>query len=108
MRHVPELKVKGPSNEKNDDRLARGMLGLLAAASTCFAQQYAVTDLGTLGGIYSVAYHLNNRGDAVGYSQITGSAFYDAFLYSNDIIPDLRTLARATSQPFGITNPGQL
>lgn len=108
MRHVPELKVKGPSNEKNDDRLARGMLGLLAAASTCFAQQYAVTDLGTLGGIYSVAYHLNNRGDAVGYSQITGSAVYDAFLYSNGIMTDLGTLGGSGSQALGINNTGQV
>jgi len=58
MRHVPELKVKGPSNEKNDDRFARGMLGLLAAASTCFgAAIRLLTRPRTLGGIYSVAYH---------------------------------------------------
>ncbi len=85
-----------------------GCLGLLAAASTCFAQQYAVTDLGTLGGIYSVAYHLNNRGDAVGYSQITGSAVYDAFLYSNGIMTDLGTLGGSGSQALGINNTGQV
>ena len=33
--------------------------GLLFAASTCFAQMYTVTDLGTLGGDISVAYGIN-------------------------------------------------
>lgn len=85
-----------------------GCLGLLVAASTCFAQQYTVTDLGTLGGTYSVAFHLNNRGDAVGFSQITGSAVSDAFLYSNGIMTDLGTLGGGGSQARGINNTGQV
>ena len=45
--------------------------GLLFAASTCFAQMYTVTDLGTLGGDISVAYGINASGQVVGWS-LTG------------------------------------
>jgi len=43
----------------------------------------------------------------VGYSQITGSAVYDAFLYSNGIMTDLGTW-RERSQALGINNTGQV
>jgi len=43
-------------------------LGLVFAASTCFAQMYTVTDLGTLGGSFSGAFGINASGQVVGYS----------------------------------------
>jgi len=43
-------------------------LGLLLAASTCFAQMYTITDLGTLGGDYSRACGINSFGQVVGHS----------------------------------------
>jgi hypothetical protein len=41
-------------------------LGLLFASSTCLAQQYTVTDLGTLGGTYSSASGIHASGQVVG------------------------------------------
>jgi hypothetical protein len=57
-------------------------LGLMFAASTCFAQMYIVTDLGTLGGTVSVAWGINASGQVVGvsavpYSAATGNGRYD-------------------------------
>jgi probable HAF family extracellular repeat protein len=44
-----------------------GCLGLLFAASACFAQMmYTVTDLGTGGGTWSLAYGINASGQVVG------------------------------------------
>jgi probable HAF family extracellular repeat protein len=83
-------------------------LGLLFAASTCLAQQYTVTDLGTLGGTYSVAHHINNSGDVVGYSRLAGSAVFHAFLYSGGSMTDLGTLGGDGSQALGINNTGQV
>jgi probable HAF family extracellular repeat protein len=41
---------------------------VLVAASTCFAQMYTVTDLGTLGGTHSGADGINASGQVVGFS----------------------------------------
>jgi probable HAF family extracellular repeat protein len=45
-------------------------IGLLVAASTCFAQMYTVTDLGTLGGTWSTANGINAFGQVVGTADI--------------------------------------
>jgi probable HAF family extracellular repeat protein len=57
--------------------------------------RYTVTDLGTLGGTYSYAYGVNNRGDAAGGAATatqTGGIAQTAFLWSRGHIIDLGTL----------------
>ncbi len=63
-------------------------IGLLFAASTCFAQMYTVTDLGTLGGAFGEARALNNSGQVVGASSLSNGELH-AFLYSDGRMIDL-------------------
>jgi probable HAF family extracellular repeat protein len=58
----------------------------LAAAVPLSAQgqaipQFTVKDLGTLGGTFSWATALNNKGWVVGYSSLTGDSLVHAFVW---------------------------
>jgi probable HAF family extracellular repeat protein len=60
-----------------------------------WSQEYTVTDLGTLGGTYSIATSVNNKGQVAGQSttptqiQSVSEGQADAFLYSNGKMTDL-------------------
>jgi len=54
-------------------------LGLLFAASPCFAQMFTLTDLGTLGGSESYAVGINDSGQVVGWASISGNTATHAF-----------------------------
>jgi probable HAF family extracellular repeat protein len=70
----------------------------MASYSTSFAEssgQYKVVPLGTLGGSYSVAEDINDRGEIVGYdfSNITTRGTYSkAFIWKNGKMKELGTL----------------
>jgi len=86
---------------------------LLFAASACLAQQYTVTDLGTLGGAGSNATGVNNLGQVVGSSNITGNVTSHAFRTApnspiNPATDDLGTLGGSFSQANGINASGQV
>jgi probable HAF family extracellular repeat protein len=66
--------------------------------------EYALVDLGTVGGNYSWAYGINNNGKIVGYSTISGDGAYSAFSYLNGNIQNLGTLGGASSYCFGGLN----
>jgi probable HAF family extracellular repeat protein len=51
-----------------------------------------ISDLGTLGGSYSAAVDVNERGDVVGYSQVAGDAGYRAFLWRHGRLTELGPL----------------
>jgi probable HAF family extracellular repeat protein len=63
-----------------------------------------MTDLGTLGGLTSVGYAVNNRGQVVGYSRLTQFPNH-AFLYSDGVMTDLGTLGYE-SEAMGINDAG--
>ena len=60
----------------------------LSLSSSSLAQSFRITDLGTLGGIYSSALDINNRGTVVGY-EITADFSFRAYSYSDGVIRHL-------------------
>ncbi|HEY9847118.1 MAG TPA: DUF3466 family protein [Candidatus Caenarcaniphilales bacterium] len=72
-------------------------------------QKNAVQDLGTLGGTQSIAYGVNDAGQAVGFSQTTDNKAIHAFLYTEGKLQDLGTLKGDTSSfAYGINNQGDV
>jgi probable HAF family extracellular repeat protein len=78
---------------------------VLFTTPTLTAQRYTVTDLGTLGGIQTIASGINQAGDVTGSANLTCDACYShAFLYKNGKLRDLGTLPGATvSAGLGIS-----
>jgi probable HAF family extracellular repeat protein len=60
-------------------------------------QRYTITDLGTLGGTFSQANGINNRGWVTGFSTPPGDAVLHAFRWQNGVITDLGTLGGPNS-----------
>ena len=88
------------------------MAGLTAAtaatASAAPAAPVRVVDLGTLGGPYSEATAINDRGQVVGGSSIDPDVFSDwhAFRWDRGRMADLGTLGGGVSRATGINERG--
>jgi len=69
-----------------------------------------ITKLDSLGGSKSIAFDLNNAGQAVGYSYLSGDTTHHAFISEpNGVgVTDLGTLGGSTSMAFGINDSGQV
>jgi probable HAF family extracellular repeat protein len=63
--------------------------------------------IGTLGGVSSTAWAINDRGQVVGWSR-TASGETHAFLYERGRMRDLGTLGGSYSLAFGINNRGDI
>ncbi|HEV8692521.1 MAG TPA: hypothetical protein VGQ91_19600 [Ideonella sp.] len=63
--------------------------------------------IGTLGGVYSDAYGINNHGDIVGQSSLEGGAQH-AFVYRGGSMVDLGTLGGSHSVALGINEARQI
>jgi probable HAF family extracellular repeat protein len=77
------------------------------------SERWLVSELGTLGGSYSRAVAVNDRGQVVGYSGLEGSKAWPpppqhAFLWQNGRMIDLGTLGGADSSAVAINNRGQV
>jgi probable HAF family extracellular repeat protein len=69
------------------------------------AVHYTVSDLGTLGGSFSLAYGINEKGEIDGFSTIPGDLAEHAFLLKDGALVDLGTLGGLNSQTFaGLSN----
>ncbi len=89
---------------------ASGLL-LLAAClipRPAVAEQYTVTDVGTLGGRSSVAMAVSATGQVVGWSNPTGSPMPHAFLNDGGGIRDLGTLGGHYSVAFDVNDNGRV
>jgi probable HAF family extracellular repeat protein len=51
--------------------------------------RYTVKDLGTLGGTFSNAFGINNKGDVVGHATLKGDTALHAFLWRKEVMTDL-------------------
>jgi probable HAF family extracellular repeat protein len=79
----------------------------LTLARVATGQSYQLTDLGTLGGTYSLGNTLNERGDVAGVAA-TGSNTVSAFLYSDGSMYQLGSLGGSSSYGYGLNDTGQL
>jgi probable HAF family extracellular repeat protein len=75
--------------------------GFMAAAA---AAQWAIVDLGSIGGAYSDSKGINDRGQVVGSAYTAGNSSYHAFLFDRGTMTDLGTLGGANSIATAINN----
>ncbi|WP_198358892.1 PEP-CTERM sorting domain-containing protein [Noviherbaspirillum autotrophicum] len=80
---------------------------LLASGTAQAAPFYTITDLGTLGGVFSYGAKINNAGQVTG-SSTTSTGTTHAFIYSNGAMTDLGTLGGSYSYGYDINNAGQV
>ncbi len=67
-----------------------------------------VTDIGTLGGMNSIAYAISDNGTIVGNSEPSNSALNHAFAYANGTMHDLGTLSGGESMALAINARGDI
>jgi probable HAF family extracellular repeat protein len=85
--------------------LVGGIVSLSAGLATA---QYSPVDLGTLGGVFSVAHDINKRGQIVGRASLP-SGEQHAFLWEHGVMQDLGTLPGGHfSEAFAINDRGQI
>lgn len=81
---------------------------LFAASSGARSQEYHITDLGTLGGTWSVAYDVNDRGLVVGQAQTnTIPPAVQAFRWQNGTIFGRYVAGQVNGQAQGTNNRGR-
>ena len=80
------------------------LIGSAWAQQTPPAARYTVIDLGTLGGTFSLAYAINNRGQIDGFSTLPGDTVEHSFLYNSGSTIDLGTLGGPDSMSFSLLN----
>jgi probable HAF family extracellular repeat protein len=68
--------------------VALGVSGAASPSGSAKAR-WVMSDLGTLGGRYSKAVAINERGQVVGKSQIRPGGWYEAFLWQSGKLTDL-------------------
>ena len=80
---------------------------LLVAGAARGQAQFAVTDLGSLGGTFCEAWGINDSGEVVGVAADSGGNQH-AFLYSNGTMQQLPFLYPGPSCAYGINDSGQV
>ncbi|MDX9702083.1 MAG: DUF3466 family protein [Candidatus Auribacterota bacterium] len=81
---------------------------MICSSAMSLTLNYRLEMLGTLGGQSSVAYGINDIGQIVGSSHLSGYSDTRAFLYENGIMINLGTFSSYTSIAYDINNAGQI
>ena len=87
--------------------LTIAVAALVVAQPAAASARLPIIDLGTLGGTFSDARAINERGQVVGEST-TASGEEHAFLWQDGTMSDLGTLSGDQSEANGINNRGQV
>ncbi len=87
--------------------LTIAVAALVVAQPAAASAQLPIIDLGTLGGTFSDARAINERGQVVGEST-TATGEEHAFLWQDGTMSDLGTLSGDQSEANGINNRGQV
>jgi probable HAF family extracellular repeat protein len=96
----------GPREQRRTQKCTRTKPILERLEDRCLLSNYAITDLGTLGGSRSAANSINQNGQVVGWSDTTTST--DAFLWQDGKMTDLGTLGGSGSIAYGVNALGQV
>jgi probable HAF family extracellular repeat protein len=82
--------------------ITTALFAALAVPVRVAAQQYTLTDLGTLGGTFSSGEGISNRGWVDGFSTLPGDTITHAFLWRNGVASDLgvQALNSLVAYPF--------
>ncbi len=78
--------------------------GSSSSQSSSTPPRYVVVDLGTLGGSFSLAYSINDKGQISGTSTLPSDAVQHAFLFKNGKMIDVGTLGGPNSESFSNVN----
>jgi len=104
-----EIEFIGKKDNEMKKNCSKVILVSLVFCFVCFTSswatalhQYTITHL-TLGGTWSTALAINELGQVVGTSQISGDASYHGFIYSTGTITDIGSIS-----PYDINNLGQV
>ena len=93
----------------NNLKWAACLMACLPFAAANAVPQYSVSDLGSLGGTYSLGLGVNNSGLASGFSHLPDNVTEYAIVGQSLTLPqDLGTLGGSYSQASGINNLGQV
>ena len=88
--------------------LCLSSVGLLVVSIHVEGAGYKFTDLGTLGGTYSIGYGINDSGQVAGLSKLPGNVEWHATRWDSTTPTDLGTLGGRDSYAVGINNAGQV
>ena len=80
----------------------------LAAPAPAAPPRYTATELGTLGGSYSVAVAVNDRGQVAGNSAVPGDLHEHAFLWEDGVMTDLGSPGGGTSRALSLSEAGHV
>src|SRR4051794_27982057 len=105
---VAAFALLGPGSSPSAAAQLRSLAALSILASSVTPTSYTVTDLGTLGGSYTVPGAINASGQVVGTSLTTADAAVHAFLWANGKMQDLDTLGGTNSFATNLNAAGQV
>jgi len=100
--------AEAPSSPENNESAFRNALPDAAASSPAARlRRYTITDLGTLGGPFSIAYDLTNAGRVIGTAAVP-DGYHHPVYWENGEIHDVGTLGGLNAEAGGRSVGGQL